>query len=255
MSHNYLDELNEAQQAAVVNTEGPAMVIAGAGSGKTRVLTYRVAQLLEKGVPAYRILALTFTNKAAGEMKERISSIVGQDVARSLWMGTFHSVFARFLRQDGQHLGYKNNFTIYDTDNTRSLIRSIIREMNLDDSLYKPAAIAGRISHAKNNLITAGQYGSITQITESDKAARVPEMATIYRHYAARCFKANAMDFDDLLLNINILFRDFPAVLEAYRKRFDYVLVDEYQDTNYSQYLIVHKLSELHRNLCVVGDD
>jgi len=255
MSHNYLDELNEAQQAAVVNTEGPAMVIAGAGSGKTRVLTYRIAQLIEKGVPAYRILALTFTNKAAGEMKERISSIVGQDVSRSLWMGTFHSVFARFLRQDGQHLGYKNNFTIYDTDNTRSLIRSIIREMNLDDSFYKPAAIAGRISHAKNNLITAGQYGSITQITESDKAARVPEMATIYRHYAARCFKANAMDFDDLLLNINILFRDFPAVLEAYRKRFDYVLVDEYQDTNYSQYLIVHKLSELHRNLCVVGDD
>lgn len=255
MTHNYLDELNEAQQAAVVNTEGPAMVIAGAGSGKTRVLTYRVAQLLERGVPAHRILALTFTNKAAGEMKERISRIVGTEVARSLWMGTFHSIFARFLRHDGHHLGYKNNFTIYDTDNTRSLIRSIIKEMNLDDSLYKPASVAARISHAKNNLITSGQYGSIAQITEGDRAARIPEMANIYKHYASRCFKANAMDFDDLLLNINIMFRDFPSVLEAYRKRFDYVLVDEYQDTNYSQYLIVHKLSELHRNLCVVGDD
>ena len=255
MSLNYLNELNEAQQEAVINTEGPAMVIAGAGSGKTRVLTYRVAHLLKKGVPAYRILALTFTNKAAGEMKERINRIVGPEVSRSLWMGTFHSVFARFLRHDGEHLGYKSNFTIYDTDNTRSLIRSIIKEMNLDDSLYKPASIAGRISHAKNNLITARQYGEIAQITEADRAARIPEMETIYRHYAARCFKSNAMDFDDLLLNINILFRDFPAVLEAYRKRFDYILVDEYQDTNYSQYLIVHKLSELHRNLCVVGDD
>jgi DNA helicase-2/ATP-dependent DNA helicase PcrA len=255
MFRDYLKELNEAQQDAVVNTEGPALVIAGAGSGKTRVLTYRVAHLLAKGVPAHRILALTFTNKAAGEMKERINRIVGAETARSLWMGTFHSVFARFLRHDGHYLGYKSNFTIYDQDNTRSLIRTIIREMNLDDSLYKPASIAGRISHAKNNLITAQQYGSVSQITESDKASRVPEAAAIYRNYAARCFKANAMDFDDLLMNINILFRDFPAVLEEYRNRFDYVLVDEYQDTNYSQYIIVHKLSEKHRNLCVVGDD
>jgi DNA helicase-2/ATP-dependent DNA helicase PcrA len=255
MFRDYLKELNEAQQAAVVNTEGPAMVIAGAGSGKTRVLTYRVAHLLQKGIPAQRILALTFTNKAAGEMKERINRIVGAETARSLWMGTFHSIFARFLRSDGHYLGYKNNFTIYDQDNTRSLIRAIIKEMNLDDSVYKPASIASRISHAKNNLITAQQYSSVSQITESDKASRVPEAATIYRHYAARCFKANAMDFDDLLMNINILFRDFPAVLEEYRKRFDYVLVDEYQDTNYSQYIIVHKLSEGHRNLCVVGDD
>lgn len=255
MFRDYLKELNEAQQEAVVNTEGPALVIAGAGSGKTRVLTYRVAHLLANGVPAHRILALTFTNKAAGEMKERINLIVGADTSKSLWMGTFHSVFARFLRHDGHYLGYRSNFTIYDQDNTRSLIRAIIREMNLDDSVYKPASIAARISHAKNNLITAQQYASVAQITESDKAARVPEAAAIYRNYAARCFKANAMDFDDLLLNINILFRDFPAVLEEYRKRFDYILVDEYQDTNYSQYIIVHKLSEKHRNLCVVGDD
>jgi DNA helicase-2/ATP-dependent DNA helicase PcrA len=255
MFRDYLKELNGAQQEAVVNTDGPAMVIAGAGSGKTRVLTYRIAHLLQQGVPAHRILALTFTNKAAGEMKERINRIAGPDVSRYLWMGTFHSIFAKFLRYDGHHLGYKSNFTIYDTDNTRSLIRTIIREMNLDDSVYKPASIAGRISHAKNNLITAQQYGSVPQITESDKASRIPETATIYKHYAARCFKANAMDFDDLLLNINILFRDFPAVLEEYRNRFDYVLVDEYQDTNYSQYIIVHKLSENHRNLCVVGDD
>ncbi len=255
MFRDYLKELNEAQQAAVVNTEGPAMVIAGAGSGKTRVLTYRIAYLLQQGVPAHRILALTFTNKAAGEMKERIMNIVGPEKARSLWMGTFHSIFARFLRYDGHYLGYKSNFTIYDQDNTRSLIRAIIREMKLDDSVYKPASIAARISHAKNNLITAQQYRSVPQITESDKASRVPEAATIYRHYAARCFKSNAMDFDDLLMNINILFRDFPGVLEEYRNRFDYVLVDEYQDTNYAQYIIVHKLSEKHRNLCVVGDD
>ena len=255
MFRDYLKELNEAQQAAVVNTEGPAMVIAGAGSGKTRVLTYRIAHLLQQGVPAHRILALTFTNKAAGEMKERINKIAGPETARYLWMGTFHSIFAKFLRFDGHHLGYKSNFTIYDTDNTRSLIRTIIKELNLDDSVYKPASIAGRISHAKNNLITAQQYSSVPQITESDKASRIPETANIYRHYAARCFKANAMDFDDLLLNINILFRDFPAVLEEYRNRFDYVLVDEYQDTNFSQYIIVHKLSESHRNLCVVGDD
>ncbi|HNT93681.1 MAG TPA: 3'-5' exonuclease [Bacteroidales bacterium] len=255
MFRDYLKELNEAQQAAVINTEGPAMVIAGAGSGKTRVLTYRIAYLLQQGVPAHRILALTFTNKAAGEMKERIMNIVGPEKARSLWMGTFHSIFARFLRYDGHYLGYKSNFTIYDQDNTRSLIRAIIREMKLDDSVYKPASIAARISHAKNNLITSQQYGAVPQITESDKASRVPEAANIYRHYAARCFKSNAMDFDDLLMNINILFRDFPGVLEEYRNRFDYVLVDEYQDTNYAQYIIVHKLSEKHRNLCVVGDD
>lgn len=255
MFRDYLAELNEAQREAVINTEGAAMVIAGAGSGKTRVLTYRIAHLLDNGVPAHRILALTFTNKAAGEMKERINRIAGYEKARYLWMGTFHSVFARFLRNDGHYLGYKSNFTIYDQDNTRSLIRSLIKEMQLDDSVYKPSSIAARISHAKNNLITAHQYGNVPQLQESDKASRIPQMASIYRHYAARCFKANAMDFDDLLMNINILFRDFPAVLEEYRNRFDYILVDEYQDTNYSQYVIVRKLSEKHRNLCVVGDD
>ena len=255
MFRDYLKELNEAQLDAVTHTDGPAMVIAGAGSGKTRVLTYRVAHLLSKGAPAHRILALTFTNKAAGEMKERINKIAGPETARSLWMGTFHSIFARFLRYDGHYLGYKSNFTIYDQDNSRSLLRSIIKEMNLDDSVYKPASVAARISHAKNNLITAQMYGTVDNITEADKASRVPELGTIYRNYAARCFKANAMDFDDLLMNINILFRDFPAVLEQYRNRFDYVLVDEYQDINYAQYVIVHKLSELHRNLCVVGDD
>jgi len=255
MLHNYLKDLNEAQKEAVVNTEGPALIIAGAGSGKTRVLTYRIAHLLEKGVKANRILALTFTNKAAGEMKERITKIVGEENARNLWMGTFHSIFARFLRRDGSYLGYKSNFTIYDTDNTRSLLRSIIKELQLDDSVYKPAAVGARISHAKNNLITAQQYSQVPQITESDRNSKTPEMAAIYRTYAIRCFKANAMDFDDLLLNMNILFRDFPAVLGEYRKRFDYILVDEYQDTNYSQYMIVRKLSEESRNLCVVGDD
>jgi len=255
MLHNYLDDLNEAQREAVLNTEGPALIIAGAGSGKTRVLTYRIAQLLEKGVKANRILALTFTNKAAAEMKERIIHIVGAENANNLWMGTFHSIFAKFLRRDGAYLGYKSNFTIYDTDNSRSLIRTIIKEMQLDDAVYKPAAIGSRISHAKNNLVTALQYSQVPQITESDKTSKMPEMSAIYRSYAARCFKANAMDFDDLLLNMNILFRDFPAVLEDYRKKFDYILVDEYQDTNYSQYVIVKKLSELSRNLCVVGDD
>jgi len=255
MLHNYLQDLNEAQREAVINTEGPALIIAGAGSGKTRVLTYRIAHLLEKGVKANRILALTFTNKAAGEMKERIMHIVGEANAKALWMGTFHSIFAKFLRRDGTYLGYKSNFTIYDTDNTRSLVRAIIKEMQLDDAVYKPSAVASRISHAKNNLITAQQYSQVPQISESDRNSKVPDMSAIYRTYAIRCFKANAMDFDDLLLNMNILFRDFPAVLDEYRKRFDYILVDEYQDTNYSQYMIVKKMSELSRNLCVVGDD
>lgn len=255
MGHNYLNDLNEAQREAVLNTDGPALIIAGAGSGKTRVLTYRIAHLLEKGVKANRILSLTFTNKAAGEMKERIMHIVGEENARNLWMGTFHSIFAKFLRRDGSYLGYKSNFTIYDTDNTRSLIRTIIKEMQLDDAVYKASGVASRISHAKNNLITAMQYSQVPQIAESDKNSKMSEMAAIYRTYAARCFKANAMDFDDLLLNMNILFRDFPAVLEEYRKKFDYILVDEYQDTNFSQYVIVRKLSELSRNLCVVGDD
>ena len=255
MTHNYLNDLNEAQRLAVINTEGPALVIAGAGSGKTRVLTYRIVHLLQKGIPANRILALTFTNKAAREMKERISTIVDPEVARYLWMGTFHSIFARILRIEGSRLGYKSNFTIYDSSDSKSLVRTIIKELNLDDNLYKPGVIASRISTAKNNLVTASIYASDPVMQEYDKSSRMPLLSDIYRTYSSRCFKANAMDFDDLLLNTNILFRDFPEVLAAYQEKFMYVLVDEYQDTNYSQYLIIKKLAAARKNICVVGDD
>jgi DNA helicase II / ATP-dependent DNA helicase PcrA len=255
LAPDYLDDLNESQKEAVLHTEGPSLVIAGAGAGKTRVLTYRIVHLLQKQVPAGRILALTFTNKAAKEMKDRITRIVGHDIARYLWMGTFHSIFARILRMEGEKLGYKPNFTIYDSSDSRSLIRSIIKELNLDDNVYKPGVIASRISSAKNNLITASRYAADASLQEYDKASRIPLMADIYRTYAARCFKANSMDFDDLLLNTNILFRDFPETLAAYQDRFNYILVDEYQDTNYSQYLIVKKLAASHSNICVVGDD
>ncbi len=255
MVQNYLDDLNEAQQQAVINTDGPSLVIAGAGAGKTRVLTFRVAHLLQKGVPAGKILALTFTNKAAGEMKERISKIAGHEIARFLWMGTFHSIFARILRIEGDRLGFKSNYTIYDTSDSKSLIRTIIKELNLDDNIYKPGVIGNRISTAKNNLVTSGQYASDSSMTEYDKAIRMPLLSDIYKIYSARCFRANAMDFDDLLLNTNILFRDFPDVLASYQDRFRYILVDEYQDTNYAQYLIVKKLAATHHNLCVVGDD
>lgn len=255
MSQEYLNDLNQAQHEAVINTEGPALVIAGAGAGKTRVLTYRIAHLLNKGIPAASILALTFTNKAAGEMKDRIISLAGYNNARYLWMGTFHSIFARILRKDSDKLGYPSSFTIYDTSDSRSLVKTIIKEMDLDDKIYKPSGVAARISAAKNNLVTASVYNANTAITEKDKASKAPHIGEIYKRYAARCFRAGAMDFDDLLLNTNILFRDFPEVLREYRERFNYLLVDEYQDTNYSQYLIVNKLSENHRNLCVVGDD
>ena len=255
MSAGFLNELNDAQKEAVVNTEGPALVIAGAGAGKTRVLTYRIAHLLSNGTDAGKILALTFTNKAAGEMKERIIGIAGYNNSRQLWMGTFHSIFARILRIESDRLGYPSSYTIYDTTDSRSLIRSIINELGLDDKLYKPSSVAARISTAKNNLITAANYPASSAAVENDRRSRVPEVAEIFRRYSARCFKAGAMDFDDLLLNTNILLHDFPEVLNEYRSKFSYILVDEYQDTNYSQYLIVKKLSELHRNLCVVGDD
>jgi DNA helicase-2/ATP-dependent DNA helicase PcrA len=255
MTDNYLNELNEAQREAVVNTEGPSLVIAGAGAGKTRVLTFRIAYLLQKGIRANRILSLTFTNKAAEEMKNRIRSIVGNDIARFLWMGTFHSIFAKILRIEGDRLGYKSSFTIYDATDSRSLIRSIVRELNLSDDIYKPGAIAARISNAKNNLVTASMYAASSDLTDYDKANRMPLLSDIYKVYASRCFKANAMDFDDLLLNTNILLRDFPDVLAQYQQKFDYIMVDEYQDTNYSQYLIVKKLAAGHKNLCVVGDD
>ena len=218
MTKNYLNDLNEAQQQAVINTEGPSLVIAGAGAGKTRVLTYRIAHLLSKGVPANKILALTFTNKAAKEMKERIAKIVNPEIARYLWMGTFHSIFAKILRMEGDKLGYKSNYTIYDSSDAKSLIRSIIKELNLDDNIYKPGVIASRISAAKNNLITASMYAADLTMNEYDRSSKMPLLADVYKTYASRCFKANAMDFDDLLLNTNILFRDFPMYFLHTRK-------------------------------------
>ena len=251
----YLDELNDAQREAVVNYRGPSLVIAGAGSGKTRVLTYRVAHLLKKGIPAGSILALTFTNKAAREMKERIIQIVGPDIARALWMGTFHSIFARILRTESTLLGYPSNYTIYDTIDSKSIIKGILKDLDLDDQTYRPNVVLNRISSAKNNLITAQAYSGNHQLLERDKMARTPRIFEVYKHYAGRCFKAGAMDFDDLLLNMNILLRDFPETLEKYQNYFQFILIDEYQDTNFSQYLILNKLSAKHKNLCVVGDD
>ena len=255
MTNSYLNELNDAQREAVINTAGPALVIAGAGAGKTRVLTYRIAHLLEQGIRASKILALTFTNKAAAEMKNRIINIVGFEIARFLWMGTFHSIFAKILRIEGDRLGYKSSYTIYDSTDSKSLIRSIIRELNLNDDIYKPGIIAARISNAKNNLVTASMYSASPEMQEYDKASRMPLLADVYKIYASRCFKSNAMDFDDLLLNTNILLRDFPDLLSQYQEKFGFILVDEYQDTNYAQYLIVNKLAATHRNICVVGDD
>ncbi|MGL5683621.1 MAG: ATP-dependent helicase [Marinifilaceae bacterium] len=248
-------ELNGNQLAAVEQTEGAALIIAGAGSGKTRVLTYRIANLLSKGVPAYRILALTFTNKAASEMKKRIADLVGFDNAKSLWMGTFHSIFSKILRIEAEHLGYSSDFTIYDTQDSKNLIRSIVKDMKLDDKLYKPNVVLGRISMAKNNLILPENYAASAQIMSADAAAKRPRICDIYKQYQQRCKQSDTMDFDDLLLQTNILFRDFPEILKKYQEKFTHILVDEYQDTNYSQYLIIRKLSALHKNICVVGDD
>lgn len=250
-----LNDLNEPQKQAVINYEGPSLVVAGAGSGKTRVITYRIAYMLSKGVNPSSILALTFTNKAADEMKERIASLVGQDLARKLWMGTFHSIFARILRYEGNILGYPSNYTIYDTIDSKNLIRTIIKELNLDDNIYKPSEVYSRISFAKNNLVTADAYGSIPDIISRDSSTRRPMISEIYRRYSARCKISGAMDFDDLLLNTNILFHEHPEILKKYQDIFHYVLVDEYQDTNYCQYLIIKKLAQEHRNICVVGDD
>jgi DNA helicase-2/ATP-dependent DNA helicase PcrA len=252
---NYLDNLNEAQQLAVVNYEGPSLIIAGAGSGKTRVLTYRIAHLLKNGVPPSSILALTFTNKAAREMKERIADVVGQNTSRHLWMGTFHSIFARILRAESALIGYPSTFTIYDTQDSKSLLRTIIKGLNLEENTYKPGTIMGRISAAKNNLILPSGYKQNDSIRQADQAARIPRTGEIYEEYARRCRNAGAMDFDDLLLMTNVLFQRFPETLEKYQQLFKYVLVDEYQDTNFSQYLIVNKLVEKHNNICVVGDD
>ena len=252
---DYLEGLNEAQRSAVVETEGPSLVIAGAGSGKTRVLTYRIAHLLAQEVRPYKVLALTFTNKAAKEMKERIGSVVGQHIAANLWMGTFHSIFARILRYESKHLGYPSSFTIYDTQDSKNLIKSIVKKMKLNEKAYKPGSVLSRISAAKNDLVTPVVYARDVNRTAHDKASQMPMIYEIYAQYMKECYKSGVMDFDDLLLNTNILFRDFPDILKKYQDQFDYIMVDEYQDTNYSQYLIIKKLAEKHRNICVVGDD
>ncbi len=252
---NYLNELNEHQTLAVKHIEGPMMVIAGAGSGKTRVLTYRIAHLIHKGVDPFNILALTFTNKAAKEMKNRINAIVGGNEALNITMGTFHSVFARILHFNADKLGYPTNFTIYDTQDSRSLIKTIVKEFGLDPKVYKANAIHGRISSAKNNLISPAAYEANTSIISEDRLSRKPELFRIYRAYQNRCFQAGAMDFDDLLFQTNVLLRDFPEVLHYYQQKFRYILVDEYQDTNYSQYIIVKNLAAMYENICVVGDD
>ena len=235
-------------------TEGPVMIIAGAGSGKTRTLTYRIAHLVEQGVDPFHILALTFTNKAAGEMKERIIKLVGPE-ARNIWMGTFHSVFARLLRSDGSKLGYTNSFTIYDTDDSKAAIKQIVKQLNLDPKAYKPSYVMGRISMAKSNLIGPKEYQENPEIYQTDIDAKRPAIGTIYQMYDQRLHNSNAMDFDDLLYNMNILLRDFPDVLLKYQQRFQYIMVDEYQDTNFAQYLIVKKLAARNQNICVVGDD
>lgn len=250
-----LERLNAPQRAAVLQKEGPIIVIAGAGSGKTRVLTYRIANLMRQGVDAFNILALTFTNKAANEMKKRIADIVGNNEAKNLWMGTFHSVFARILRFEADKLGFPQNFTIYDTQDSQRLINGIIKEKELDKDVYKYKQIQQRISSLKNNLITVRAYFNSPELIEADAARRQPRFGDIYQEYVDRCFKAGAMDFDDLLLRTNELLNVFPEVLAKYQNRFQYILVDEYQDTNHSQYLIVKALADQFHNICVVGDD
>lgn len=251
----YLNELNPPQRAAVTTVEGPLMIIAGAGSGKTRVLTYRIAYLVEQGVDPFQILALTFTNKASREMKERISKVIGETDARSLWMGTFHSVFARILRAESDKLGFPSNFSIYDTDDAKSLLKTIINELGLEDKIYKASAVYNRISSAKNTLITAAAYQNNPILKAEDEEAGRPRLAEIYALYTGRCFKASAMDFDDLLLKTYELFLRFPEVLYKYQNRFQFLLVDEFQDTNFAQYSIVKQLAALYQNICVVGDD
>ena len=250
-----LNALNEAQRAPTLHKDGPLIVIAGAGSGKTRVLTYRIAYLMSQGVDAFSILALTFTNKAAREMKARIAQLVGESEAKNLWMGTFHSIFARILRAEADKLGYPSNFTIYDTQDSDRLLASIIKEMGLDKDQYKTKQIRSRISSFKNSLITVRAYYNDPDLQEADAMAHRPKMGEIYAEYVDRCFKAGAMDFDDLLLRTNELLNRFPEVLAKYQDRFRYLLVDEYQDTNHSQYLIVRALSDKFQNICVVGDD
>ena len=252
--HNYLNELNPQQRAAVETLNGPMMIVAGAGSGKTRVITYRIAHMINQGVDPFNILALTFTNKAANEMRNRISQIVGPN-AKNIWTGTFHSIFARILRQEADKIGYPANFTIYDKDDAKSLLRSIIKEQNLDEKAYNVNHVMHRISSAKNNLISAKEYNENDQIQADDHSVGKGKIGYIYSIYQNRCEKAGAMDFDDLLFKTNVLIREHADVLHKYQHKFKYVMVDEYQDTNFSQYLIVKKLVAVHQNICVVGDD
>src|SRR6478752_3347915 len=251
----YIEQLNEAQREPVLQKDGPMIIIAGAGSGKTRVLTIRIAYLMHQGVDPFNILSLTFTNKAAKEMKHRISDIVGSAEAKNLWMGTFHSVFARILRSEADKLGYPTNFTIYDSQDSQRLISQIIKEKQLDRDVYKPKQVLGRISSYKNSLITVKAYFNNPELQEADAMSKKPRLGEIYKNYVDRCFKSGAMDFDDLLLKTNELLTRFPEVLAKYQDRFRYIMVDEYQDTNHSQYLIVRALSDRFQNICVVGDD
>lgn len=252
---DYIEELNEGQRNAVLYNDGPSLVIAGAGSGKTRVLTYKIAYLLENGYQPWNILALTFTNKAAREMKERIARQVGPERARHLWMGTFHSIFLRILHVEAGHIGFTSQFTIYDTADSKSLIRSIIKEMGLDEKVYKPGMVQVRISNAKNHLVSPAGYANNKEAYEGDRAAKVPALRDIYQRYWERCRQADAMDFDDLLFYTFLLFRDHPEVLARYQDQFRYILVDEYQDTNFAQHSIVLQLAKNHQHVCVVGDD
>lgn len=251
----YLDELNESQRAAVLYNEGPSLVIAGAGSGKTRVLTYKIAYLLDNGLEPWSILALTFTNKAAREMKERIARQVGMERARYLWMGTFHSIFSRILRTEAETLGFTPNFTIYDASDSKNLLKGIIKEMNLDDKVYKPGMIQSRISNAKNQLVLPQAYAANGEFFLADQAAKIPLMRDIYLRYWERCKQSDAMDFDDLLVYTYLLFQQYPEICDKYAGRFKYILVDEYQDTNYAQHAIVQQLTRINRRVCVVGDD
>lgn len=252
---DYIEELNEGQRNAVLYNDGPSLVIAGAGSGKTRVLTYKIAYLLENGYQPWNILALTFTNKAAREMKERIARQVGPERVRHLWMGTFHSMFLRILHVEAGHIGFTSQFTIYDTADSKSLIRSIIKEMGLDEKVYKPGMVQARISNAKNHLVSPAGYANNKEAYEGDRAAKVPALRDIYQRYWERCRQADAMDFDDLLFYTFLLFRDHPEVLARYQEQFRYILVDEYQDTNFAQHSIVLQLAKNHQHVCVVGDD
>ena len=252
---DYIEELNEGQRNAVLYNDGPSLVIAGAGSGKTRVLTYKIAYLLENGYQPWNILALTFTNKAAREMKERIARQMGPERARHLWMGTFHSIFLRILHVEAGHIGFTSQFTIYDTADSKSLIRSIIKEMGLDEKVYKPGMVQARISNAKNHLVSPAGYANNKETYEGDRAAKVPALRDIYQRYWERCRQADAMDFDDLLFYTFLLFRDHPEVLARYQDQFRYILVDEYQDTNFAQHSIVLQLAKNHQHVCVVGDD